>query len=443
MRRMRNAAKSVFLRRMVLLGAVCLGVAVCLVAACGDKPSGKKNVTTLRFATYSTDSQFKLEKEIIDAFDRANEDIEIQLIYTPFDYYIEKVMTLTIGGDPPDVFWMFPESVPYLASHGALMDMTEMVDNDPTLDKDLYFPNALRLCSYKGRLYGLPRDVCCYFTVYNKDMFDAAGVPYPTPDWTWNDLLEISRKLTKDTNNDGRIDQFGFAWYSFHDVIFQTGNQMLSADGTKCYLGKEEVCDAVQWWADLALKHRVMPRVDESHESTGSDLFIAQRAAISPMGPWMIGPYREQCKFNWDVVSMPKGPDGCKARLLGLPISISPKTKHPEEAYRLVKFLCYSEEAQTLQAKLGIAMPSRKDIALSNAFRGQPIMPPGIDYYLDTMQNGTVVENVFSYYASFKRSYYSMRDVVNMGEKTAREAGREYQAIVERDIAKAQRRNQL
>ncbi len=417
-----------------------LAVMAAVLIGCSERKPDE-GITILRMATWASDSGFELERAIITSFEQANPDIRIELIYTPYDYYTEKLLTLSVSGDPPDVFWTITETLPYLASRGVAMDLTDKVANDPEIDTALYFPNALSLCSYGDRLYAMPRDVACFFTVYNKNIFDEAGVPYPEPGWTWDDFLETGKRLTLDENGDGRNERFAMTPYLM-DVIYQNGGQILGEDGTVAWLNSPETVGALDWWSDTILEHGICPRAQEQ-QGFGGDLFVTERAAMTFQGPWMIGWYDEQCDFDWDIVGFPGGKAGPKARLLGLPIAISPKTEHPEEAYRLLKFLTYSQEAQTLQAELGIAMPARRDIADSEAFRGQDVMPPGIVHFIDAMQNDTVVENVFPFYSPVKKAYQSMMDTVNLGEMSPQEAGDHYQTQVEREIAKARRRGLL
>jgi multiple sugar transport system substrate-binding protein len=423
----------------VLGGFLALAAFAMLVNACGWGSSRQEDgVVTLRMATWASDSGFDLEREIISAFEKANPDIRIELIYTPYDTYAEKLLTLTVSGSPPDVFWTQLENLPFLASRGAVMDITERVEQDPDIDTSLYFPNALGICSYEGQIYALPRDVACHFFVYNKDLFDRAGLPYPTPEWTWDDFLAIGKRMKELPSTDGRTRVFALPYYPI-EVIFQNGAQLVSEDHRTAYFSDERVWGAIKWWADAMNVHGIIPRAQELG-GLGGDLFVSQRAAMALAGPWMIGHYRKTCDFEWDIINMPCGPAGNKARLLGLPIAISPQTKHPEEAWRLLKFLCYSEEAQTLQAELGIAMPARADIAESDVFIGQPVMPPGIVHYMETMKHDTVVEIAPTYHSHVKRAYEAMMDAVNLRYMEAEEAGQHYQRIVEREIAKAERR---
>ena len=63
--------------------------------------------------------------------------------------------------------------------------------------------------SVEGVIYGFPLQLKVGCLAYNKDIFDKEGLPYPPPDWTWDEYYETAKKLTKDTDGDGRVDQWG------------------------------------------------------------------------------------------------------------------------------------------------------------------------------------------------------------------------------------------
>lgn len=390
--------------------------------------------TTLRMMVWSGggEDSFALEKRILDEFERLNPDVKLEIIYAPYDNYIEKLLTLAVGRELPDVFWIPQESVTFLANRGVLMDVTERAGAE--LDTGLYFPAALDLVRYKGRLMGLPRDVCCYFFVYNRDQFREAGLPFPTRDWTWKDFRETGLKLQR-LDDKGAPTRYAYVWYPY-DFIYQNGGYILDDTYLKSGLGDPECYEALQWFADDIHTYRIAPP-GHVREALGDGMFTSGHATMSPAGPWMIGVYAEQCKFDWGIVPMPAGKAGPKARLLGLPVSIAKDTEHPEEAWRLLKFLCYSEEAQRMQAKIGVAMPARRDIANGPDFRGQSIMPPGIDDFLWTMDNNVVAENTSPTYGAIRRIVDIMVDEALLGRISAKEAAESAQRDVERTIEKA------
>ncbi len=344
-------------------------------------PPGVTELTITTWAGSSAEGA-NVEEEIFKAFMAENPDIIIRNVYTPWITYKSKLITMFVGKTPPDLCWLQMESLPFLASRGVIHDLTDKVKNDPELNLKNYYPVALDICSWQNRLYGLPRDLAGWFIAYNKDLFDKAGVAYPKPDWTWSDFTRIAKQLTKDYDKDGHTDQFGCWWIIREDVMLSNGAWLLNADASQATCDTPAFIESVQWVRDLTWKHHAAPQPHEMH-SIGN-LFLNQKAAMHYGGPWNIASWTKDLNFRWDIVNTPRGKKGNYKVTGGLPIAISKGTKHFDAAYRLLKFLCYSEKAQRLQAELGIAVPARRDLA-RKIYEPLPINPPSIHLYLDSM----------------------------------------------------------
>jgi multiple sugar transport system substrate-binding protein len=429
------------------IGAILLSllIIILLFSCTNNRPTANEPIT-LRFCTFNGGEGFEWDQKLLNKFMESHPNIKIKVINAPWGSYTEKVLVLNVGGIPPDVFWTISGDLPFYASRNILMDISSTVANDPTIDTTKYFPHAIEFCSYQGKLYALPRDVCCLFYTYNKDMFDAAKVPYPDPNWTWDDFLNIAKKLTKDKNGDGRIEQFGTGGsgggYYWNDVVHMNGTEPLSLDGRDTWITKPEFYEAVQWWVNLSLKYHVAPLQSET-SGLGGDLFLNGFLATSLTGPWAFAGYNKDIKFRWDVVNVPRGKAGNKVSLLGLPIAISSKTKHPKEAYELLKFLCYSEEAQTLQAKWGIAMPSRKDLAMSEVFMKQPIMPEHVNLYMQSMLEYTYAQKGYPYSKQVYDTIQSGIELAQLGKMSVKDAMLIKKPIIDKIISKSIRKGEL
>src|SRR5918995_1096917 len=129
------------------------------------------------------------------AFKELHPNITIEPQVVPWDDYWTKLQTGVAGGATYDVFWMNADGLPVYASQGALVSIQGMVD-DGSIDVDAY-PESLRsLYTFEDTVYGIPRDFDTIALFYNKDLFDKAGVEYPTGDWTWDNLRAAAEALT-------------------------------------------------------------------------------------------------------------------------------------------------------------------------------------------------------------------------------------------------------
>jgi multiple sugar transport system substrate-binding protein len=153
---------------------------------------------------------------VIDAFQKEypNVKVEIENIGSGTEYWT-KLQTMVAAGTAPDVLYPATHNAYALASNGALMFVDDLAKRDK-IDLNKYDQSILNLYKYNGKTTCLPIDTAALVIFYNKNMFDAAGVPYPKDGWTLDDFLATAQKLTKDTNNDGKTDQFGVdSWTSY------------------------------------------------------------------------------------------------------------------------------------------------------------------------------------------------------------------------------------
>ncbi|MEY8820779.1 sugar ABC transporter substrate-binding protein [Bacillus subtilis] len=297
-----------------------------------DTSSGdSKNGVTLRILVWNNNPEgTKLENEIFKAFEKENPGVNIEMVYAPYDKFNDKFLTMSAGGDQPDLVWIQPSAFGQLVSKNVLMDLS-----DKEINKDEYLPNILEMGKVDGKQYALIRDAATFQMGYNKDMFDEAGVPYPSDDWTWDDFLNAAKKLTKVEG--GKTVQFGIENYYTGEILVQNGGSYISQDGKTVTVDSPETIEAIQFGSDLINKYKVQPT---SAQAQGmSNLFLTGKAGMKLMGPWDWADTEKNVSFEWDVAPMPAGKAGNVSAASYLPIGIGKGTKHPEEAFELLKFL--------------------------------------------------------------------------------------------------------
>ncbi|MEC1007166.1 ABC transporter substrate-binding protein [Bacillus subtilis] len=297
-----------------------------------DTSSGdSKNGVTLRILVWNNNPEgTKLENEIFKAFEKENPGVNVEMVYAPYDKFNDKFLTMSAGGDQPDLVWIQPSAFGQLVSKNVLMDLS-----DKEINKDEYLPNILEMGKVDGKQYALIRDAATFQMGYNKDMFDEAGVPYPSDDWTWDDFLNAAKKLTKVEG--GKTVQFGIENYYTGEILVQNGGSYISQDGKTVTVDSPETIEAIQFGSDLINKYKVQPT---SAQAQGmSNLFLTGKAGMKLMGPWDWADTEKNVSFEWDVAPMPAGKAGDVSAASYLPIGIGKGTKHPEEAFELLKFL--------------------------------------------------------------------------------------------------------
>jgi multiple sugar transport system substrate-binding protein len=255
----------------------------------------------------------------------------------------------------------------------VLLNLQPYLDKNPDLLKGVY-PQTLEAYKTPDGMFGLPRDFQTVALFYNKDMFDAAGVDYPTADWTYDDLRNAAKQLTKDSNNDGKIDQFGF--YSdlwdmeliWSEGIWAYGGDIINADHTKTLIGEPKARPVWQLFHDMMFEDKSWPDSNTAGEY-GGDPFLAGVAAMTTIGHWAVPGYSE-VNFKWDVAPMPKGPSGQATSVNSDGFVVAKESKSPDAAFEFLKYVL-SEPAQKRLAELGFACPVLKSVAESDAFLKQ------------------------------------------------------------------------
>jgi len=325
-------------------------------------------------------------------FEEVNPDLYLNIIRTSVE---RKVDAMIAGRVAPDILYIKFDEVAYHFKGETMLDLMPFISNDEELNLDDYYPQMLKPFTRSGRLYTLPCFYTPFIVYYNKDLFDKYGVPYPPTDgnWDWNDYRERAIKLTHDTDGDGKIDEFGlyFAWWQ-HGVetfIRQNGGSILSEDGQKLVMGDPRTVEALQFLYDLKFKDKVAPSVMTAPGQNPTRLFRQGKVAMyGPWGVFSVPDFRKIKNFDWDVAPLPKGPNGKRAGVVfPYAYAISTQSKHPEEAYRLIRFLTAGEGAEIL-AKFSLFIPCRRSIAESDLFKDPTTKPENDDALLDDVTKG-------------------------------------------------------
>ncbi len=334
---------------------------------------GSGQTTEITFMMWGAPEEQTVWQAVVDDFTKSNPDIKVNVEVSDWDSYWTKLNTLIAGSTPPDVFAMDAPLYLDWQSRGALLNLKPYIDQTPGF-LDQFYPQTLKAYELPDGYYGMPRDFQTVVLFYNKEMFDAAGVTYPTADWTYQDLADAAKKLTKDTNGDGKIEQYGL-WTDVWDMelfwseaIWANGGDIISAEHTKTLIGEP---NAVKAWEyiDSLFKDGSMPKPATSGEF-GGDLFQSKAAAMTTIGHWAVPGY-VQAGVKFGVVPMPKGPSGQATSVNSAGFVVSKDSKHPDQAWKFIQF-SLSEAGQKRLAQLGFAIPVLKTVANSPDYLQQP-----------------------------------------------------------------------
>ncbi len=368
-------------------------IAAIVITSCGGqatptaKPAAGGAPVALTFMMWGAPEELAVWNLIVQDFEAQNPNIKVTVEVSDWDTYWTKVKTMLAASTPPDLFAIDAPLYLDYQSRGVLKNLQPYVDKNPDLLKDVY-PQTLEAYKTVDGYYGLPRDFQTIVLFYNKDMFDAAKVTYPTANWTYTDLRDAAKQLTKDVNGDGKIEQYGF--YSdlwdmeliWSEAIWAYGGDIISADHTKTLVGEPKAQEAWQLFHDMMFADKSMPDTTTVAQF-GGDPFQAGAAAMTTIGHWAVPGYNA-VKFKWDVAPMPKGPAGQATSVNSAGFVVAQGSKHPDEAFEFIKFVL-SPTGQTRLAQLGFAVPVLKSVAEGPAFLQQPGSTIDQKIFLDSL----------------------------------------------------------
>ena len=371
-----------------------------LMMGCGARKEDA-NITTIRVGLWGTPEETKIIKNILAEWQKSHPNIKVRLDHTNYGGYVSKTLTQVAGGAAPDIICTEVDMFVNYVNKGVLYPLNEFTDNDTTFALGDFFPEIVDRFTVDGQLYVIPRDTAPFACVYyNKDMFDAAGIAYPTDDWDWNDMLEKAQQLTL-VGDDGRTDQFGFYAWAWQNFVYSNGGQLVDdvKNPKRTLLGQQPALEALQFYVDLIHKHGVMPAPTAmSNLGMGvQSMFAGGKLAMFSSGIWETPSLRNKSKaaaargesFNWDVAMFPKGPTGIRGfGTGGSGYGILKTSRNKEIAWEVVKALC-NDRGQELLAESGLAQPANRRIASGESWALSDAAPVNKKMLNDAVQHVT------------------------------------------------------
>lgn len=339
----------------------------------------------LEFFLLGGQDEINAQKEIVKMFEADNPDIKIKTTWVPPDNYYDKLKVRIASGNSPDLMRIVIEQYQDLADKGTFLDLKPYIEQDRKNNENFakqyedYFNILIDALKYKDGIFGLPSDWNNAVIFYNKDLFDKAGIDYPKSDWTYKEFLDVAKKLTKDLNNDGRTDQYGYLvtgdWFDcIAPWIFTFDGNILNKDWTKATINSANSTQAISFINDLVNKYQVSPPPAVMKQFGGSQFFMTGKVAMAHYGRYMVPAFRK-ANFDWDVQEQPLGPSGKRGVPFGLAaISAAKNTKYPEAAYKFIKYFS-SPKAVTVLNELGSSMPVLKSLTEKPEFKNPELAP--------------------------------------------------------------------
>ncbi len=261
--------------------------------------------------------------------------------------YAEWFSRKLMRGDPPDVFMVLSSDFYRFSSLGVVKNLDVLIEADPGFDREAFFKSGLAVGQYGGGQYALPYEIVPTLMFVNRTLLLRNGIRVPSEDWTWSDLYEICKRITKDDDGEsGTSNQYGTYNYGWRDVLATNGFSPFNADGTEAYFTDERVVEAISFCKKIY-------DLNHGHKVTQTD-FDDGRIAFMPLTfaefrTYKTYPYKikKYSNFLWDCITLPAGERGSNASQVdALLMGISSQTHHEKLAWEFLKLLTYDPEIQ-------------------------------------------------------------------------------------------------
>ena len=370
------------LKRTLLLGALLL-VSVLVLSACtgiapqaaapstGGEQAAAGEPVTITWAFWGSPEEAASHKLVADAFMAEHPEIKIEIWNQPWNDYFTKIQALWASGDSkviPDVAFLWP--TPRYAAEGVLENLDPFIEASG-YDLNDYWPGLLESAKYEGSVYGFPRDIEVNVIYYNKDMFDAAGVAYPTDDWTWDDFLAAAEALTqKDANGMTTVYALAAEGGKWAKWVNQNNGAILDdyVNPSKCMLTDPASVGGVQFFADLMDQGYAMRPADLSQAGGDAAVFSSGQAAMILQNTSRVSAFNA-AGMNYDVVPPPIPADGKRHNGAGGAAWVmSSGSDNKDAAWTFLQWLQSDGGGESLYTDRGEIFPALQSVAESPAF---------------------------------------------------------------------------
>ena len=383
--RTRSSRRVVFSSAAGAVGAFAL--AACGAPAAGTTGGGGTTAQSLT-AKIRIIERLDAETQALDArlpvFKEKFPNINVEREVVPGAELITKLQTMAASDTLPDNCHSFLGSQFFhnFVVAGAFLNIDGLLARDK-VDIKQWFPEVIDIMKIDGKQFGLPYkgQILSAGFYYNINLFEKRGVPLPTNNWTYDDLIKAAQQLTERSGQE--VTQWGYAINSWGGEAFVAqlrafNGDAYSKDGKKATMDTPEVLEAMTWHDNLMNRERIMHPIANAAVSfvegkvamIGRTYFNFKSVEILPK----VGD-----KFKWDGIMMPKHPKTGKrgGMFAGDAQSVAKQTKAPDAAFELMKWLTDKEMgvALGLQTKGSTTLGGRPDVWADPRILNHPQMP--------------------------------------------------------------------
>ncbi len=316
----------------------------------------------------------------------------------PYGDYLQTILTARLGGQSPDIYHVYSIWAAQLVDNGLLATPP---DDVLSFVSDGYVPSTVDAVTIDGQVWGVPTEVSNYLLVYNKKIFEEAGIDAPPT--TWDEFMQVAAATTK-RDAQGRATQIGYAGYypsvagvvhPYLTLLYSKGIELFSDDFTETNLGSPEALEALQEMVGLF-------DAGSADLSVDSDAFQAGDVAMTIQAGWQEGTYREVFGDAFEetvgVSQIPMG-DDWRSLQYAFFYGVDANSDVQDESWAFIKWLNSQASARqeggpscmgAMLVDLGALTANNADIQAAQAQLGDFFTAP----YADALERSITEPNV-------------------------------------------------
>jgi len=404
------------MRRLFLIAATVLLVAS---AGCGGSSSSNGVVNVTVWHGYE-DIEGKAMTSAAARFNATHPKIHVTVQnYGNADYALQKVLTAIRGGAYPDIAYLYGSWAANIARSPTAVDLSSRI-KEPGVNWNDFWPAERQAVQVGDKVIGMPALVDNLALVYNKKLFDQAGIPYPTANWTWDDFRAAAQKLT-----DPSAKQFGWAYvadgsedtvWRFDALLWQAGGDILNSDNTKAEFNSPAGVQAATLLQQMAtVDHSVYL---DNGNGNYANLFNSGKIAMLFTGPWDLSGFPD---VEYGVQVLPadqnhqtiSGPDQW--------VLFDNGSERRDAAWEFLKWFTSSEQAMAFSLATG-------DLPIRASQTDLPDYPkyvakyPGIDMFVKNQANAEKARPVLATYNEISQAMGQALQAVLLGKAEPKQA---------------------
>lgn len=363
-------------RNRMLIGLIltlALVLSACAAPAGSPAPADDGAAGAVTMSFWTRDSNQAQVRQLVDAWNESHEN-QIEITVIPASEYITKVGAASAAGTPPDIIAVDLIYVPQFAAAGQLVDISDKARNLPYFDQ--LSPSHVRLATYEGNIYALPFNAEGSILLWNKDLFEQAGLDPETPPANWGEIAAASEQITALAD-----DIYGYYFsgacagcnaFTFLPLIWASGGDVLSDDGTEATVTDPNVAAALDFYRQLWENGQMPPGAQADTGSDFANAFTTGKIGMVGSGAFAISMLKNDYPdINFGVTYLPGAEDGVSSFAGGDSIGIPSGSKYPDQAFEFIEWMT-TDEVQLEQYAAASSLPIRTDLAENEYFQADP-----------------------------------------------------------------------